>query len=78
MSDVQLIDMLQGRGPVTMTLRHVERAIPLLVLLPDGREAVRVNPDGDVVIASDLTLDDAKWVIERLAMYTVEAGRQQP
>ena len=50
----------------------------MLVLLPDGREAVRVNPDGDVVIASDLTLDDAKWVIERLAMYTVEAGRQQP
>lgn len=45
---------------------------PLLCMAATGRELLRVTPEYEVTIADDLTLDEARELIEMLARQCVK------
>jgi hypothetical protein len=47
---------------------------PLLCMSDTGRELLRVTPGGEVWIAPDLTMREARELIENLALAYVKAG----
>lgn len=50
---------------------HLGETIPLLVMNNTARELMRVNQDGEVRIAEDITLEEAKYVIRELAPHAL-------
>jgi hypothetical protein len=76
--DEPFMDILEGRGPkIELKIVNAPASHPLRVTSPAGREVACITSHDEVVVASDITLDEARGVIEQLMFEIVRMDRER-